>query len=272
MARSKEKAPSSAPPSNIVPIAAGRKRSVVVAASSARERSDASATDALDKSLRAKTPEARLRHARAGLARHCDDETKSLLLRQLYLGLLETERFDKARIAAEQLIELGGAMPDVARHDAARACQAAGDFDAAIEHLRIAARVGPPERRAFHLSTLGGLLYAIGRSSEAIEPLSTAVREKGSPLPLLRGQLALARGTEAELDLAYHGLANDPAGEGYGRFVLGEIAFARGDRQRARVHLESFLSRIRRARPAARAALAPEIARAEASLGRIVLN
>lgn len=268
MARGKEKAPSGAPPTNVVPIGAARRRGVVT---SARERSEASATDALDKALRAKTPEGRVRHARAGLARHCDDETKALLLRQLYLGLLETERYAAARVAAEQMIELGS-LPDVARHDAARVCGAAGDYDAAVEHLRVAVRVGPPARRAFHLSTLGGLLYAIGRSEAAIEPLETAVAEKGSPLVLLEAQLALARNAEGDLDLAYHALANDPAGEGYGRFVLGEIAFARGNRERARVHLEAFLSRARRSRPAARAALAPEIAKAEATLGRIVLN
>lgn len=275
MARGKEKArspSSSAPPANVVSITAGRRRGgTKVDRVEPNEHAQSSATDALDRAMRAKTPEARARHARSGLARHCDEETKSLLLRQLYLGLLESGAYAKARIAADQMIELG-LMPDVARHDAARACQADGDFDAAIEHLRVAARVGPKERRAFHLSTLGGLLFAIGRAREAIEPLETAVAEKSSPLVLLRGQLALARGAEAEMDVAYQRLANDPAGEGYGRFVLGELAFARGDRQRARVHLESFLSRARRARPAARAALAPEIARAEATLGRIVLN
>jgi tetratricopeptide (TPR) repeat protein len=272
MARGKEKAPSGAPPANVVPIGAARRRGVLGGSrASSTERSEASATDALEKALAAKTPEARIRHARAGLARHCDDDTKALLLRQLYLGLLETEQFAKARIAAEQMIELG-TMPDVARHDAARACQAAGDFETAVEHLRVAVRVGPPERRAFHLSTLGGLLYAMGRSDDAIEPLETAVRENGSPIALLRGQLALATGEENALNLAYHTLANDPSGEGYGRFVLGEIAFARGDRQRAQVHLQAFLNRARRARPAARAALAPEIACAEATLGRIVLN
>jgi len=272
MAKGKDRSPSGSPsPSNVVPIAAAR-RKAGAAPTTAGERADASATDALDKAMRAKTPELRIKHARAGLARTCDDDTRALLLRQLYLGLLETERFDKARIAAEQMIEVGTLLPDVARHDAARACQAAGDIEAAIEHLREATRVGPPERRAFHLSTLGGLLYAVGRAGDAIAPLQQAVNENGSPQPLLRAQLALAIGDDAALDVAYHDLANDPSGEGYGRFVLGELAFARGNRERARVHLESFLSRARRARPAARAALAPEIARAEATLGRIVLN
>ncbi len=271
MAKGKDRSPSgSPPPSNVVSLAARRKASP--SGGESVSRASASATYALDKALRAKTPALRIKHARLGLTRTCDDETRSLLLRQLYLGLLETERFDKARVVAEQMIALGSSMPDVARQDAARACQAAGDIEAAIDHLREAARLGPPERRAFHLSTLGGLLYAVGRPADAIAPLQIAVDEKGSPQPLLRGQLALARGADGELDIAYHELANDPSGEGYGRFVLGELAFARGNRERARVHLESFLSRARRARPAARAALALEIARAEATLGRIVLN
>src|SRR5688572_28802907 len=116
MAKGKDRSPSgSPPPSNVVPIEAARRKAGVSPTVSATERAEASATDALDKALRAKTPEARVKHARAGLARSCDDETKGLLLRQLYLGLLETERFDKARIAAEQMIAVGTMMPDVAR-------------------------------------------------------------------------------------------------------------------------------------------------------------
>lgn len=278
MARSKAKpaAPTGAP-SNVVPISAARRRAASVTGGGDSSRraadwSEAAATAALTRAMRAKTPESRAKFARLGLTHTCEVDTQAMLLRQLYLGLLETERFEQARTAAEQMIALG-VLPDVARHDAARACQAAGDFDAAVEHLREAARVGPVERRAFHLSSLGGLLYAIGREREAIEPLERAVAEQGTPLALLEGQLALAtRDSEAALDIAYTTLANDPAGEGYGRFVLGELAFARGDRQRARLHLEAFLGRVRRSRPASRAALSPEVARAETTLGRIVLN
>lgn len=276
MARTKAKASSpSGTPSNVVPITAARRRAGGSGGDSTRraaERSEAAATAALTRAMRAKTPEARIRQARLGLTHTCEVDTQAMLLRQLYLGLLETEHFTQAREAAEQMIALG-VLPDVARHDAARACQAAGDFAAAVEHLREAARLGPAERRAFHLSSLGGLLYAIGREREAIEPLERAVAEKGTPLALLEGQLVLARrDSEAALDVAYATLANDPSGEGYGRFVLGELAFARGDRTRARVHLEAFLGRVRRSRPAARAALSPEVARAETTLGRIVLN
>jgi tetratricopeptide (TPR) repeat protein len=269
------------PPDNVVSLTsvkAGRRRSILALAKpkvdpveKARARNEASATDSLEKALKAKTPEARAKYARAGLARTRDVETQSLLLRQLYLGELESGSFTRARKVAEQIIELA-LMPDVARHDAARACQAEGDFPAAIAYLREAGALAPKERRAFHLSALGGLLYAIGRGEEAVAPLERAIEDGGTPAPLLRGQLALARGHESELDLAYRELVDDPSGEGYGRFVLGELAFQLGDRRRAQLHLDAFLARTRRSRPAARAALAPEIARATSTLGRIVWN
>ncbi len=270
MARAKEKP---GLPDNVVPLrAAARRRADPVRAAIAR--SEASALQALEKALHARTPEARARHARMGLARRCDVETQGLLLRQLYLGELESGDYARARAAAEQLVEVG-TMPDVAHHDAARACQAMGDFDAAIAHLIEAARVAPAPRKAFHLSTLGGLLYAIGRADEAIVHLEAAAREGTLPAPLVRGQLALARGEgcrKTELDRAYRELVADASAEGYGRFVLGELAFARGDRRHAQTHLEAFLTRTRRARPAARAALAPESERATRTLGRIVWN
>lgn len=275
MARTKAKAAPLGTPSNVVPITAAHRRGGAGGGDSSRraaDRSEAAATAALERAMRAKAPDTRIKHARLGLTHTCEVDTQAMLLRQLYLGLLETGRFEQARTAAEQMIELG-VLPDVARHDAARACQAAGELEAAVAHLREAGRVGPPERRAFHLSSLGGLLYAIGRDRDAVEPLERAIAERGTPLPLLEGQLALARrDSEAELDLAYTTLANHASSEGYGRFVLGELAFARGDRQRAQLHLEAFLGRVRRSRPAARAALAPEVARAESTLGRILLN
>lgn len=276
MARTKAKAaPSKGVPSNVVPISAARRRGGGGGGDSSRraaEVSESAATAALARAMNAKTSDARIKHARVGLSHTCEVDTQAMLLRQLYLGLLETERFEQARDAAEQMIALG-VLPDVARHDAARACQAMGEFDDAVRHLADAATVGPPARRAFHLSSLGGLLYALGRDAEAIAPLEQAVAEQGKPVALLEGQLALARReSDLALDIAYTTLANDPSGEGYGRFVLGELAFARGDRARARVHLEAFLGRVRRSRAAARAALAPEAARAQATLGRILLN
>lgn len=243
-----------------------------------------SPTRCLERALHAKTPDARARYARAGLNGPCDLETKALLLRQLYLAELERGRLGIARDLAEQIVALtalDATMADVALHDAARACQAVGDVDAAIEHLRRAVERAPSARRGFHLSTLGGLLYAVGRADEAVAPLERAVEIPSSASLLVRGQLALCRhaaaiaGPRADgiaLDEAYAALSIDASGEGYGRFVLGELAFARGDRAAARRWLESFVTRAKSARAAARIALGPEIAKAEATLTRILAN
>jgi tetratricopeptide (TPR) repeat protein len=241
-----------------------------------RRIAKASPTLCLDRAMKAKTSALRVRHARAGLAAGpCDLDTQAMLLRQLYLGQLERGDWEAARVAAEQFVALQ-VMPDVARHDAARACQALGDLPAAVVHLRAAVSASPPERKTFHLSTLGSLLYVSGRAAEACEALTEALERDDPAAPLLRGQLALARfaaeADAAELDVAFHELLHDRTGEGYGRFVLGELAMARGDRRAAQLFLQAFLTKAKRARPAAQAALKPEIDRATAVLGRLTWN
>ncbi len=227
--------------------------------------------------MKAKTPESRARWAREGLSGLCDRDTQALLLRQLYLGELESEHYVRAREVAEQWVALG-TMPDVAHHDAARACQALGDLPGAVEHLEAAISESPPERRTFHRSTLGAILHVGARYDEACRVLESAVAEAGNASALVRAQLALARWSggidrdDRELTVAYHELLHDPSGEGYGRFVLGELAFALGDRLAARMHLEAFVGRANRARKAARAALAPELALAERHLDERVRN
>src|SRR5690349_10016727 len=102
----------------------------------------------------------RAKYAARGLSHdgNVDHTTRAMLLRQLYLSHMEGRRFDEALVAAEQMVSLA-VMPDVARQDAARACLGLGDRARAIEHLRLASRVSPPSRRAFHLWTLGSVLY-----------------------------------------------------------------------------------------------------------------
>src|SRR5262249_54084937 len=99
----------------------------------------------------ARTPVARARWARRGLASTAprDKTPHSMLLRQLSLALYEQHRFEPAREAALDALKLG-VMADVLHQDAARAAIASGQLDAAVAHLRIAARVGPASRRPFH--------------------------------------------------------------------------------------------------------------------------
>jgi tetratricopeptide (TPR) repeat protein len=222
----------------------------------------------LQKATLARTSGARAKYAERGLkqAEGLDATTHAMLLRQLYLSHMEARRFDQALAAAERMIGLD-IMPDVARQDAARACLGLMDVERATSHLRIASRVSPAARRAFHLWTLGSVLYLQGRPRDALGPLERAVRWGTTDKPLYLAQVGLARlamgETVPELAALREQLADAPCGQGYGQFVLGELAFALGDYEEARRYLNAFVRRTTGGRVALTVALAGEIARAE---------
>ena len=64
-------------------------------------------------------------------------------------------------------------------------------------------------------------------------------------------------------------LADAACGQGYGQFVLGELAFHEGDFEEARRYLRAFVQRSTGGRVALAAALNGEIARARRLLARI---
>jgi tetratricopeptide (TPR) repeat protein len=237
------------------------------------ERGRQTAEDCLRKATLAQSEGLRAKYARTGLARAgTDATTRAMLLRQLYLAHMEGERFDEALETALQMVELD-VMPDVARQDVARACLGLGDTDQAIEHLRIASRVGPASRRAFHLWTLGSTLYLSGRPREAIGVLRRAARWGTGDKPLYRAQLAMARLAAGErvvgLSRLRDRLDDAPCGQGYGQFVLGELCFHLGDREASARHFEVFLRRIQGGRIALAVALRAEIDRARSLLERM---
>lgn len=221
--------------------------------------------------MRASTPRARAIWAKRGLsgAARMDRTTQSMLLRQLYLAYYEERRFEKAAEIAEQMIHLR-VLPDVAHQDAARAKQALGDVDAAAGHLRLAARLAPANRRAFHWWTLGSLYYLAHRYDEAIPAITRAARWGTTDKPLYQGHLAVvrcARGEPvAELSRLIEQLAAAPAGQGYGRFVLGQMAFHDGRPGEARRYLEAFIKRSSGGRAALAIALEGELAVARQTL------
>jgi tetratricopeptide (TPR) repeat protein len=211
--------------------------------------------------------------ARRGLSlRSLDRTIQALLLRQLYLSYFEDRRFDKAVQVSEQLVLLD-VLPDVAQQDAARAKQALGDVEGAARHLRLAARVGPPSRRAFHFWTLGSLYFLAGRTDEAIAALQRAARWGTTDKPLYQAHLALARIAEGavvdDVDEAIDRLEAVPAGQGYGRFVLGHLLYHAKRPVEARRHLEAFIKRTIGGRAAMAIALEPEVARARETLAEI---
>jgi tetratricopeptide (TPR) repeat protein len=251
-----------------------RPRAAVSTNAADKKKPALSTAEILQRAMAAATPRARALWARRGLAsqRRLDRTTQSMLLRQLYLAYYETRRFDKALEISNQNLDLD-VLPDVVHQDAARAAQGMGDLDAAAGHLRLAARVGPVKRRAFHWWTLGSVYFLAGRYDEAISALTRAARWGTTDKPLYQGHLAVARCASGELvpELAalIDKLASVPAGQGYGRFVLGHLAYHAGRAADARRHLEAFVRRSAGGRAAVAIALDGEIALARKTLAEL---
>jgi tetratricopeptide (TPR) repeat protein len=231
--------------------------------------------DHLRKAMGARSPEARARWALEGLASRAplDRTTQAMLLRQLYLSRYEGGQYEAAHDIARQALELG-VLVDVFRQDAARAAIAAGDIDAAVAHLRLAARRGPVSRRPFHQWTLGSVLFLAHRYDEASAALARAARWGTRDKPLYRAHLALVRiaaGDPVEdLKATIDDLAAAPCGRGYGRFVLGHLAYAAGEVDAARRFLEAFVRGAATSeRPELQTALAGELSMAQATLGAL---
>lgn len=222
----------------------------------------------LRKATLARSSVTRAKYAERGLSHHAplDHTTRVLLLRQLYLSHMEGRRFADALAVAEQMLSTS-VMLDVARQDAARACLGLGEREKAIEHLRIGSRVSPPARRAFHLWTLGTVLYLEGRYPDACGALSRAARWGTRDKPLYLAGLGLARLAAGEkvTDLAElrERLSDAPCGQGYGQFVLGELCFELEDYAGAVRYLQAFLERVTGGRVALQVALSGEIQRAK---------
>ncbi len=195
-----------------------------------------------------------------------------MLLRQLYLSHFELRDFEQARDVALQTLALG-ILPDVAHQDVARAMQALGDVDGAAGHLRLAARISPASRRAFHHWTLGSLYFLAHRYDDAVSAMERAARWGTTDKPLYQGHLAVVqcasgkrvRGLGALIDR----LAGVPAGSGYGRFVLGHMAFYDRRYDEARRYLEAFVGKTTGGRAAMAIALDGEVALARETLARL---
>jgi tetratricopeptide (TPR) repeat protein len=236
-----------------------------------------SAEEWLKRAMAARSAEARERYARQGLATRSplDRTTQAMLLRQLYLAHFEQNDFELAREVAEQAIELD-VLVDVLLQDAARAALAHGDLDGALTHLRGAARKAPASRRPFHLWTLGSVLFLAARYDEAARALSQAARWGTKDKPLYRGHLVLthiAQGKRPDnLDEVFRELAEAPCGQGYGRFVLGHLAYAARQWSLAKRFLESFVRRTEAAPPLQAIALAGELEMARATLVKMSAN
>lgn len=223
--------------------------------------------------VRAKDPETRFSAARTGLASaRIDPDTRVLLERQCYMARLEQHRFQKALQHAEQMVAVG-VLRDVAYHDTARVRALLGEYDLAIAAQRLAARVAHPERRSFHRWSLATLQHFAGRPEEALATLARAMRNSTRDRALLRAHALYVR-LDAGLpvraeDTVVAALLASASREGYGRFLLGMIAFHRHDAATARRELRGFVSRNDTVEPARSLTLREELRRARLVLGRL---
>jgi tetratricopeptide (TPR) repeat protein len=228
----------------------------------------------LERAMAAKSPAGRAKWAAHGLAHpgEIDPTTHAMLLRQMYRARYAQGHFAEAYDLATEALELD-VLPDVIHQDAARAKQALGDVDGAVGHLRLAARLAPASRRAFHWWTIGSVLFIAERHEEAIAALERAARWGTTDKPLYQGHLALAKcgaGREVRgLGSLIDRLAACPAGQGYGRFVLGQLAYQKKRYAEARRYLEAFVDRTTSSHRPMQIALAGELAKARALLADI---
>lgn len=251
----------------------------VTATARPTRRTESTPEGFLKLAMAARSSATRARYARRGLATRAplDRTTQTMLLRQLYLSQFEARKFEEAHAIALQAIELD-VLADVLHQDAARAAIAAGDLDAALGHLRMAARRCPASRRAFHWWTLGGTLFLAQRYPEAIAALTRATRWGTRDKPLYRAHLALARIASGELvngdDLqeTIDALAHAPCGQGYGRFILGHLAYGAGEWAAARRYLDAFIRRTEASRTAMTIALEAELSMSRATIAKMRNN
>src|SRR5690606_34080242 len=145
--------------------------------------------------------------------------------------------------------------------------------DEAVDHLRLACRVCPASRRAFHSWTLGSVYYLAERYYEAIAAFRKAAIWGTSDKPLYRAQLALASlavGQEVDdLEGLRDALDDAAGGAGYGKFVPGQLDSSLGDLDEAHACLGSFVQRTAGGRVALQVALERELEKARALLGRL---
>lgn len=230
----------------------------------------------LSLALEAEGPHLRLRHANAGLNAgaegEIEDDTRFLLLRQLYLAHLELGELDRAVEIGQAMIAIGS-LPDIAYHDLARAYWARGDRELAITSQRLAARAAPADRRSFHRWNLASFQYWADDAAGALTTLTKALRWSKSDRPLIRGhqafiRLATGRPTR-RLDATIEELRASPHGRGYGQFLLGMIHHHMGDYAKAAVHLRAFINRQASANAMKRLALFDELQCARSILAAI---
>ncbi len=190
-----------------------------------------------------------LRHHGGAGDQAIDPETRLLLLREIYRAHLHARRLRSAHAIARKMVRLGVAQ-EIAHVDLARACATLGWWGRASQAYRIAARNAPAARRAMHWASVAAALHHAEQYDDALSALERAVRWSLATRPLHRAYMALVhldagRRVDEVDNLAeiVNELECARCGEGFGRYVLGLLHAAQGERERAARHLKQFVKR-----------------------------
>lgn len=210
------------------------------------------ADDYLRLALHTGSPDAAAVYAEKGLrfaSDRVDAETRVLLLREIYRSHLYARRVRSAHAVARKMVRLGVAQ-EIAHVDLGRACLTLGWWFRAAQAYRIAARNAPASRRALHWFSVGIALHHAGETDESLSALDRAVRWSLTTRALHRAYAALVRLDAGELPSDIDDLKELVAelesarcGEGFGRYVLGLLYAACGERRSAMRHLLIFVRR-----------------------------
>ncbi len=198
--------------------------------------------------MAATSPEQAVALAREGLAvTPADDaEGKVLLEREIFKAHLIAGRPRSAHAVARKMVE-AGALPEVTHADLGRACAALGWWGRAAQAYRLAARFAPARRRSLHWAACASAFHHAEQHENALAALDRALRWSTRTRPLHRAHAALIRVDRGEsvedLEALVADLEAAPCGEGYGRYVLGRLAFTAGDRRGGARFLREFLRR-----------------------------
>src|SRR5258708_2088254 len=113
-------------------------------------------------------------------------------------------------------------------------------------------------------------------AAEALASLPPAARWGPRDKPLYRAHLALTRLAAGEpvraLQETTDALAQAPCGQGYGRFILGHLAYAAGEWVPARRYLQAFVDRTQASGALMAIALDGELRLARATLAKMSDN
>lgn len=233
----------------------------------------------LRKARAAKGAATRAKYAKAGLEQSPeDDETRWLLMRQLYISHLELGAWPLAHAVAVEMTNTLSELEDVARFDVARVHLAKHEWELAKTEFERGERVAPASRQWDHRFARARVEAIVGHPERALTLLDEA-RQSVVRFPkdaVVRAALLVwraqsgARARRDALGRAYEQLASAETLPALGDFFAARL-LALLEQPEARSVFEGFLQAVEALPAVARLGFEPETHCARECLGKPTL-